>query len=259
MLIDLNGPLDTLEIERILKHDPYCKHLFLGVFALNELPLIVKKRPSILVFNFSNSWEEGSHWGTLALNKDEHMSIFYFESFGLCPLLPELVKFFKNNGSRLCMSTRKLQSEQTTVCGIYACLFAIMYAKSCNIRNFYELFSLRMSRVENDAHVQCLLTQHHSIMHASRQRASARCPLKLRTVHSCRNYAAWRAARRNKTSADQRSVRCVRIAELGMFLNGGGREGNCAYPPLLCFFHASYVRACECVFAGRSRAEPTTD
>lgn len=157
MSIDLRAPLSNVDLENILKYDVFCKNLFVGVFPIDKLPTRIIKRPAVLVFNFDKSSGPGTHWAALVLKNDSQMSILYFDSFGLCPLPRDLVTFLKNNGKRVCISRLKLQDDHSSVCGVYAALFILMYAVTKKVDAFFNLFSKTGTTRDNDNSVVCTL------------------------------------------------------------------------------------------------------
>lgn len=195
MLLDLHGPLTNIDIDYILSNDVFCKRYFIGVFSIDTLPQYVMKRPAILCFNFDKQSEKGSHWGILALIDD---TIYYFESYGLCPLVPELVNFVNNNYSRkLCLSVRHLQSENTMVCGVYAVCFAIMFSMDKCVDRFFNAFGKSWSTKKNDIHVQCLFFDYYKIVNHSHSRpifSKLQLDLKSNLCQSCATFKLWKFA-----------------------------------------------------------------
>lgn len=192
MLINLKHALDNVQIESILRNDPFCKKYFIGVFARDRLPQYVMQRPAVLVLNFDRATEPGSHWCVIALDKDSYHSIYYFESYGLCPIFPELRVFFNRNGKRLCTSRIRLQADNSLVCGTYACTFAIMFCKYKSLRPFFQLFQLGHNYNENDKKVLCIFyrywvsTQKHATLGFDHRTVG------LSPIQGCKSRATWK-------------------------------------------------------------------
>ena len=77
--------MDTLQIENVLKEDPYTSRMLAGVFARDQLP----KRlyyPCIWVVNNQPISEEGEHWTCAYFTADRKGE--YFDSYGLAPKGP---------------------------------------------------------------------------------------------------------------------------------------------------------------------------
>ena len=59
--------MNTLQIERILRKDPYCKKIFKGVNARDEIKLVFY--PSAYVINGDPSTSPGKHWNCRILRQ----------------------------------------------------------------------------------------------------------------------------------------------------------------------------------------------
>ena len=71
--------MDTIEIERFIRADTACRHIFQGVFSADTLP----GRPRLLVCNTDESTKPGQHW--IAIHVDTDGRGEYFDSFGRAP------------------------------------------------------------------------------------------------------------------------------------------------------------------------------
>lgn len=122
--------LTTLDIKRILRN---VKH-FGGVYAIDQLPLVLKK-PQSYIINLDPSYKEGSHW--VAINFDIFGTANYFDSYGRAPdgnILTFIERFAPRGYT---YSKNKYQDDYSSSCG-YFCIIFVLLAKSPN--KFYNLF-----------------------------------------------------------------------------------------------------------------------
>lgn len=206
MYIDLKQPLDSEAITFILSNDPYAKRYFIGVYAIDELPSRITKRPAVLIFNFDHSTGKGTHWGAITVLNDSTLSLYYFDSFGVCPLPDELTTFCNNNARRLCVSTRCLQADTSEVCGVYACLFSIIFSMNKNVDSFYDLFPLFLRKSVNDSIACYTLYKYFNVVHKKRMRIL---PIKFKRKSS-KNLSYWQQRQsRHGRGGLMGSIRCM--------------------------------------------------
>ena len=74
--------MNTLELERALKHNTFTKKIFVGVFAADELPTL-NTFPSGFVANTDPSTEPGTHWVAFYFPSREKGE--FFDSYGHPP------------------------------------------------------------------------------------------------------------------------------------------------------------------------------
>ena len=85
--------MNTIQINQIMKNDKHTKKIYLGTFARDQLPVIIKY-PACLIFNNQTSNQQGEHWIALYFNKKKHAE--FFDSFGNSPKLYNLDKYLQN-------------------------------------------------------------------------------------------------------------------------------------------------------------------
>jgi hypothetical protein len=107
--------LHTSELHRVMKRDP----AFLGVFALDQVPPIIKKSANVkLIINLDPARKPGSHW--VAIWRKDNIG-YYFDSFGRRPP-PQLVRWLVQNSDSWIFNSIVMQSpNDKTACG-YLCL-----------------------------------------------------------------------------------------------------------------------------------------
>src|SRR3977135_695711 len=106
--------LKTSELRQVMRKDP----AFLGVFALDRIPSVVKRRNVKLIVNLDTSRKPGSHW--VAIMKKDNIG-YYYDSFGRTPP-PVIEAWLDENCTSWTFNSKKMQSSRDkTACG-YLCI-----------------------------------------------------------------------------------------------------------------------------------------
>lgn len=150
--------MNTLDILHALKERPEIGKYFYGVFPSDFLPLNVKL-PAFLICNTEPSSKRGSHWCAIYINKAGESEIF--NSFGsLQPIQKEFRQFLQKNSPRgyTVSNTKRLQSDYSTNCGNYCCVY--LYYKACKKTMWKFLSQFSEKRLsENDTKVMKMYTK----------------------------------------------------------------------------------------------------
>src|SRR3981081_2023804 len=107
--------MNSVEIDKVLKR--VCGDQFIGVFAKDRVPIIISKRPALLIVNTDVARQPGTHW--IAIYFDTDNSGEYFESLGRLPILAD---YINRHCQRWVYSMRQIQSVANRFCGHY-CIF----------------------------------------------------------------------------------------------------------------------------------------
>ena len=117
------GGLNTLQLTWALRKHAQTDSQFVGVFARDELPLIIDQIPAIIIANTDPSTKSGSHW--ILFYFDNNGNVEYFDSLGktLTHYYKDFFKFIKNNCNYYSgVVKNRIQPVNTTLCGHY-CLY----------------------------------------------------------------------------------------------------------------------------------------
>ena len=89
------GGLNTLQLTLALRKHAQTASQFVGVFARDELPLIIDEIPAIIIANTDPSTKSGSHW--ILFYFDNNGNVEYFDSLGkpLSHYDKDFLKFIK--------------------------------------------------------------------------------------------------------------------------------------------------------------------
>ena len=107
---------------------------FLGVFPSDVLLRSVTQTGTV-IFNTDPHTEKGSHW--LAVHFfPKSASAYYFDSYGILPLVPDIEAFIRRNCTVWDYNKRQLQGLTSNTCGKYCCLFALYMDRGFTARQF---------------------------------------------------------------------------------------------------------------------------
>ena len=140
-----NQGLSSKKIKKILN----CSKSFVGCFASDQLEtLSVSSFPVFLIVNTDEQNGQGLHWVALYISK---RSIELFDSLGSIhrKLLPIGILNFihRFSVSRKFKCTRRIQPENSILCGFY-CIFFIMLRQFTNFKAIQSKFSRNL--IQND-------------------------------------------------------------------------------------------------------------
>ena len=119
------GGLNTLQLTWALRKHAQTDSQFVGVFARDELPLIIDQISAIIIANTDPSTKSGSHW--ILFYFDNNGNVEYFDSLGktLTHYHKDFLKFIKNNCNYYSRVVKnRIQPVNTTLCGHYCLYYA---------------------------------------------------------------------------------------------------------------------------------------
>lgn len=143
--------MDTREILSGLQHIACTasKRKNYGVFPSDHLPQNIKK-PAFIVANTDKSNEPGTHW--VAFYVPVRGPIEYFDSFGMAPRNKYFKKFLKEQSQKkkqAIWNRKRLQSDFTSVCGHYCCVYLHHRCMGRSMASFVGKFNSKNYK-END-------------------------------------------------------------------------------------------------------------
>ena len=111
---------------------------FLGVYPSDMLPRSVTRLGTVTI-NADPHTEKGSQWLAVHL-RPKSSSAFYFDSYGIVPLVPAIQAFIRRNCITWDHNRRQLQSLTSNNCGKYYCLFVLYMDRGSTPKQFVGLF-----------------------------------------------------------------------------------------------------------------------
>ena len=128
--------MNSDRIQSLLKNDPECRDLFLGVYSRDNLPSDLPGDPRLLVCNTDPRGKEGSHWISMFLGPRGE----YFDSFGRPPDT-HFRRYMDDNCHTWTFNDKQLQSVISSYCGHY-CVFYCMYrCRGVDVKKLSGLFT----------------------------------------------------------------------------------------------------------------------
>jgi len=106
---------------------------FLDAFPSDLLPQSITQTTTVIV-NADPHTEGGSHWIAVHF-RPKSSSVYYFDSYGILPLVPSIQAFIKRNCKTWDYNRRQLQGLTTDVCGKYCYLFALYMDRATRPRS----------------------------------------------------------------------------------------------------------------------------
>ncbi len=142
--------MNGAELYSILAQDSACQSAFAGVYAADQLPLLVHIRPRLYVANTDISSKLGSHWVAFYFPEDDGPGEF-FDSVGHRPDYYHsfFQSFLINNGTNYLSLTERIQGHGSNTCGLYCVFYALQRCRGHSLRTIVESFAGR-NKTQND-------------------------------------------------------------------------------------------------------------
>ena len=150
--------MDTTELEMCLYQDPKVKRILGGVFPSDRLPQDIKDK-KVFIANTDPAEEKGEHW--VAFYFTPQGTCIYFDSYGLPPLVPSFIKFMERNALKWIFNSRKLQHQNSSVCGHYCLFFIFHMVRKVSLIKMLKLFDRRAH--VNDRMVKYFVNKHYTL------------------------------------------------------------------------------------------------
>lgn len=140
--------MDTDEINCLLRSES----MFSGCVPADGLPK-TSFTSGFFVVNTDKAAEPGEHWCVVGVI--EKTGIF-FSSFGNPPSEKTVVNFLQRNADVWYLSSKRLQSHNSSTCGLYCVMFIRALGKGLSMQSFLDCFDESDPRT-NDVIVQNML------------------------------------------------------------------------------------------------------
>lgn len=128
--------MNTIAVAQCLQKIAKNSHTY-GVYPSDKLPNVVKK-PAIIVCNLDPSSKPGSHWVAIYVSK--HNEIEYFDSYGIGPKNINIKSFLKKLSKNYKYNKQRLQSDFSSLCGNYCCVYLYFKIKNMSLQDFLKYF-----------------------------------------------------------------------------------------------------------------------
>lgn len=134
--------MNTLEILDACSGNSKTSKNFKGVFPSDCLPKKIKKSnsDSFVIANTHDKTKSGEHWVGFYFPKNSTKGE-YFDSFGQKPVNKSFIKFLKRNSKSFKYNKQQLQSDFSTTCGQWCCLYMYYRCTGKTLKQFLKMFS----------------------------------------------------------------------------------------------------------------------
>ena len=148
------------DIRKLIVSDPITNSQFGGVYARDNLPQVVKHKPSIYVINSDVSSSTGKHWLCVYFPASGNMNEF-FDSYGKHPSIygESIMHFLERNGKQFRFNTKLLQGQFSAVCGHYTIFYAYYRCRGRSMRDIVKE-SFTLDKKLNDVIVYNFIRTH---------------------------------------------------------------------------------------------------
>ena len=146
--------LNTRQLLELIQSDEKARKDFLGVFPLDKIPNRLKY-PCSFIVNTDPSSKPGQHWLAFYFKKDRHC--IFFDSYGNSPEFFKLKNFIFKHSTSFSFNSKILQSNISSLCGYYCCLFILFISRGFKLVDFTACFN--DSSVLNDMTLFNILKQ----------------------------------------------------------------------------------------------------
>ena len=131
--------MEGRDIHQILSRDIMTQKMYRGVFPVDALPLDAPLHtPVCFVINTDKASGPGEHWQAVYIGAD-HKGQF-FDSYGLAPTDPLLLRFLNRHCLYHVHNDRLLQSLTSSYCGYYCVYFVMMKARGQSLSQLLQPF-----------------------------------------------------------------------------------------------------------------------
>ena len=107
---------------------------FLGVFAVDDFHRITKDCEGVFIFNTDPSYKTGQHWIAVCVSKNH---VFYFDPLAAFEhATNEIQTFFKRFDKHLIFNNLRIQSYDSSKCGIHCLVFCFIMSIKPTLRTY---------------------------------------------------------------------------------------------------------------------------
>jgi hypothetical protein len=161
--------MNTIEIVQCLKKIARNKFAY-GVFPCNKLPRNIRK-PAIIIANTDPDNKPGKHWTAIFL--PTYGPCEYFDSYGLKPNNKHFKKFLNTHCKHYIFNKQRLQSDFSTLCGNYCCIYLHYKTLGMPMMNILKMFN-KDNYTLNDIKLKQIFKQ---LFETKRQSGSGQFPI----------------------------------------------------------------------------------
>lgn len=140
--------MDSTTIANALLQFPDTRKKFRGVFAADQLPARITRRPRLIIANTAPSSDSGKHWVAMYITTTG-ISEFY-DPLGEKPPEGSFESFLITHGPLYLYNAKRLQNFGTNTCGHHCLFYAAHRCLGWSMQDIVNLFQNR-SLAENES------------------------------------------------------------------------------------------------------------
>ena len=129
------------EITSVLENCGITQKFFAGVVSQDQLSLLQPSRPSFYIVNTDTEGGPGLHWTSIFVTKDNCCEFFYSLAKPPGQYSDNFVDFLIENGPNYLMSTKQIQSFDSTACGQFCIFYAVHRCLAYSFEEIIDMFS----------------------------------------------------------------------------------------------------------------------
>jgi hypothetical protein len=133
--------MDSGQLTRMIRADPVCEPHFGGIYASDNLPHFVDRKPIFFVVNTDIAAGFGIHWVVFYF-PSEGTPAEFFDSAGHPPerYHPDFRTFLVRNGPSYIFLTNRLQGLVSQTCGLFCLFYAQQRFHGWTLRRIMNYF-----------------------------------------------------------------------------------------------------------------------
>lgn len=151
--------MNGAQLECMIACDPVLRSGVTGVNAADRLPKRVPKQPYGFIANTQGHVLPGEHW--CAFYDDGRDHVLFFDSYGRIPRQNSVYFYQWLRGKSVKMNTIQIQSDESSVCGLYCILFLRHILCGETLEQFVNSFDPSNTEI-NDSYVTVAVSRSYS-------------------------------------------------------------------------------------------------
>ena len=130
--------MNNLEIEWSLLHNTSTKQYFGGIYSVDTLPVVIHKKPTLIVMNTDVSTGPGKHGVAIYVSKDGYCE--FFDSAGNNPAVYGMEDFLICYGPRYIYNSIRLQDYDSETYGHFVLYYAFKRCQGLSLQAIVRYF-----------------------------------------------------------------------------------------------------------------------
>lgn len=153
--------METTQLQCMIECDPVLQHRVLDVYAADMLPIKTPSPPYGFIVNTDVHSKQGQHWCAFYCETKGHFD--FFDSYGRRPAKnsPFFQQWLQEHATVVHTNDIQIQSDTSTVCGLYCIMFLRMRCIGYSYREFMNYFDVSTPEV-NDLFVSEVVCNSYS-------------------------------------------------------------------------------------------------